>query len=125
MNTPSLRQLLRSKATFAVMVVAVGFLSFSLTTIILRHWRLRAQIDALEAQAETLQQSSFKTKALIDYLSSRSFNEQEARLKLNLLSPNEKVAVIVGQPEAKADEPARNTKSNLRQWLEYFFGSPQ
>lgn len=100
----------------------LGFMSFSLTNLVLRHWRLRAEIMALEAKAETMQQESFKTKDLIEYLNSRGFNEKEARLKLNLLAPNEKVAVIVGEPSKnKNGESQVVKKSNLRKWLEYFF----
>src|SRR3989344_4384789 len=94
----NLRKLLRSKTTLGVLVVIFGFMSFSLTNLVLRHWRLRSEIKALEAKAETMQQETFKTKELIEYLNSRGFNEKEARLKLNLLAPNEKVAVIIGEP---------------------------
>src|SRR3989338_5642416 len=109
----NLRKLLRSKTTLAVLVVVIGFMSFSLTNLVLRHWRLRSEIMALEAKAETMQQESFKTKELIEYLSSRGFNEKEARLKLNLLAPNEKVAVIVGEPTQDKKTGATIKKSNV------------
>lgn len=122
MESLNLRKLLRSKATLAVLVVVIGFMSFSMTNLLLRHWRLRSEIKALEAKAETMQQESFKTKELIEYLSSQSFNEKEARLKLNLIAPNEKVAVIVGEPIQNKKTEQRVKQSNVRKWADYFFG---
>ena len=122
MDSLSLKKLLRSKATLGVLMVAIGFLSFSLTNLVLRHWRLRSEIKALEAKAETMQQESFKTKELIEYLSSRGFNEKEARLKFNMLAPDEKVAVVIGEPVQNKKEERKIKQSNFRKWVDYFFG---
>src|SRR3989344_6633696 len=122
MENNFLRRTLRSKGMLAALVVVIGFLSFSMTNLALRHFRLRTEIKALEAQAETMQQESFKTKELLEYLSSKSFNEKEARLKLNLLAPDEKVAVIVGEPAPDKKAKPQIRKSNFKKWADYFFG---
>lgn len=121
-----LKKILMSKVTLAFLVIFFGFLSFSFTNLLLKNQRMNKEIQTMEQKNDTLSQASFKTKDLLEYLRGKSFNEKEARLKLNLVEPGEQVVVIVGgQPQGRAEAASAPKKSNLRKWLEYFFGSTQ
>ena len=118
-----LKRILMSKMTLAVLVVFLGFLSFSLASLFLKNRRMHKEIAALEKKSDVLSQESFKTKKLLEYLHGESFNEKEARLKLNLVRPGEEVVVITGIQQKNSPEFAPiSKKSNLRKWLDYFFG---
>lgn len=73
-----------------------------------------------------MQDENIALKNRIAYLKTATYREREARAKLDLLKPGEKLVIIV---DPKSTEPPKKdkrrevdtTKSNPEQWLEYFF----
>lgn len=82
--------------------------------------RLRQAVSAEEARQKSLQD-------LLAYLSSPTFQEQQARLQLGLKQPNERVVIIPKEsvdPSANPDSQAaaaNDTRSNPMKWWDYFF----
>lgn len=82
-------------------------------------------VESLEQEIAELEDKSLELSAMIKYLRSDEFVEREAREKLNLQKPGEKV-VIVPESELEiarvAGEEDSKNKRNWELWLEYFFG---
>lgn len=82
-------------------------------------------INALEQEIAKLQGQNSDLSSLIEYLRSDEFVDREAREKLNMQKPDEKVVLI---PEIKknggqvAGAVAVTEKPNWQLWQEYFFG---
>lgn len=117
------KKILMSKITLIGLVIVLGFASYSLTNLILKNRRMKTEVKSLEKKIDTLTVESFKTKELLEYLRGKSFNEKEARLKLNLLEPGEEVAVILGGEQQSRETALSVKKSNLKKWFDYFFGT--
>ena len=72
---------------------------------------LKNEIIALEKQNQELNQ-------LIDFFSEQEFIEKQAREKLGLAKPGEKMVII---PEQKTKNKLQQNKPMPKLWFEYFF----
>src|SRR3990170_3032026 len=84
---------------FGGLVVIVG-LGVALTRDVVRKARIRQEITALEQQIGSLERRNEELAGLIDYFESDTFTEREARAKLNVQRPGEKV-IEVQQPSGE------------------------
>lgn len=97
---------------------------------IVRTTTVRRQVERLQQElaAETRRQGELDD--LIGYLSSPTFQEREARLRLGLKKSGERVIVIPSNESANAsaaegDDPNNPQAASRRppsQWWRYFFG---
>lgn len=88
-------------------------------------------IDNLQRQAEKLNKDNVSIAEKISYLESQNYQEKEAKDKLNLQSPDEKVIIV--QPGTVKKEITENANqesvvqpvsppgSNFKKWWAYFF----
>ncbi len=90
-----------------------------------RNFGINQEIKDLEKKIKQLKASNEELIGLEEYFQSEEFLEKQARLKLNLTKPGEKVIIIkqieedlkeLGQKETIAKEI-----SNIQKWWEYFF----
>lgn len=84
---------------------------------------IAGEIRRLEDEARQVDARNAELRALIDQFSGERFAEEEARTKLGLKSPGERV-VILTRPEAAATTTPKTDErpqGNARRWLEYFF----
>ena len=82
---------------------------------------------SLEQEISELENQSLELAAMIKYLRSDDFVEREARQKLNLQKPGEKV-VLIAEDQAAASNVAGDMdmidKRNWQLWAEYFLNTP-
>lgn len=92
--------------------------------------QIQAEIDSLKIEAEKTSKENSALQEKINFLSSREYMETEARDKLNLKSPDEKVVIIKKDiaKEPVAEEPAKEIVqenkvviANHMKWWNYFF----
>lgn len=89
-----------------------------------RYFKVSQEIRDLEKKIEELEKESEELIGMEKYFQSEDFLEKEARLKLNLIKPGEKL-IVVKTPEdleEKQQEKIVKQVSNIQLWWEYFFG---
>lgn len=131
-----IKKLLGSKVFLFFIILALIGLVISLGRESYRKYQLTKEINRVKSEIERLEGRNNKLANLLEYFKEESYLEKEARLKLNLKKPGEKVVVIsetenqdtVGNPEfVQEDEgvPALDEdnleEANFWKWWEYFF----
>jgi len=125
------------KTVLFVGVVLVALVALPLVKKINQKRALDSEIQALQAQAQKVEQKNTGLRDMIDYLETTSFVETQARLNLDLKKPGEKVVVVKNTAgERRADEAVSSVfnipglekiiepprASNAQRWWEHFFG---
>ena len=116
-----------SKIFILLEIVGLIFAGLSLFKILDKKQQRTAEMDKLKEQLLVLknQNSDFLTK--LQEIQTDSYVELEAKKRLNLKRPGEKVVVFVkepteSQPIAIAEKTINNiSQSNLKLWWQYFF----
>jgi cell division protein FtsB len=103
---------------FVLSIIALGRESY-------RYFGITQEVRDLEKRIEDLEVSNEELSKMEEYFQSDDFLEKEARLKLNLAKPAEKL-IIIKQPESLEQEIVEEKKiakevSNLQKWWDYFF----
>ena len=117
-----------SKVILLLGVVILVLFSISLTREIVRKIEINQEINALAGEVEMLEAKNAELADLIQYLNSTSWQEKEARSKLNLQKPGEGVIAILGggQETVTVDKDGQVVQeqenlSNPFKWFKYFF----
>jgi len=125
---------LTSKAVLAGTFVVLVLLSISLGKEVYRSYQINQEISSVRADIAQLQQKNAELAHVIDYFKTDSYQEKEARQKLNLQKPGETAVAIppakanetdqdkIASAQAKVDHPDDNS-SNAEKWWNYFFSS--
>jgi cell division protein FtsB len=116
------------------LVVGVVILFFVVSAIhkeTVKKNQIQAEIDKLRIEAEKTARENSMLHDKIEFLSSREYMETEARDKLNLKSPDEKVVIVkknVAKETIAPAEPTREIReenkisiANHVKWWDYFF----
>lgn len=122
--------LLTSRGIIVVEVLLIAFFAVGITKEVVRRLALRKEINQLEQHITELEAQN---RSLGDYVASintESFQEREARKRLNLQLPGESLLIL---PETRtlsvnsASDLSVNTQtpsnSNINRWWKYFFNS--
>lgn len=119
------KKLLYSKTFIIFLVIVLILIVIALGRESYRYFRIGQEIKDLEKRIEDLEASNEELAWMEEYFQSEEFLEKEARLKLNLTKPGEKL-IIVKTPERLEGEEQETTVakeiSNIQRWWEYFFG---
>lgn len=93
-----------------------------------RRYNLEQEVKKLQIEVEEADKKNQDLTDTLKYLQTSSFTEEEARVKLGLQKPGEKVIIIDdGKTDIVNDregDPAAISSSywqNLHKWYEYFF----
>lgn len=106
------------------------FLAFSFGREYVRNRQIQATIVQLEQQARQLEERNVEIARINAELESESFLEREARLRLGLVKPGERVVVVSDAPEKDIDIGGEKVSSVIledlpettaRRWWAYFF----
>lgn len=136
-NKDIIKKIFSSKAfLFAVIFVLIFFI-ISVGRESYHKHQLTKEINNLKLEIERLDGNNQQLANLMDYFKEESFLEKEARLKLNLKKPGEKVVIIsdyfdsvnpndsINNDIKTGGELSQNTTSeksaNYWKWWEYFF----
>lgn len=139
-NKYSIKKILGSKVFLFAAVFILIFVIISLGRESYRKHQLTKEINNLKSEIERLDGRNQQLADLMDYFKEESFLEKEARLKLNLKKPGEKVVILSDYFDSKAnldalDNNSDNTEAeenilqkvaneksaNYWKWWEYFF----
>ena len=107
-----------------VALLALVYMLFATGKIIWNNLQFDKQLKEIKTQISKLEDSNTTLAEQILYLQTDSFKEREARTKLGLVKPGEKVLVVPpAQKSIELPKPveAPKEKDNWQKWLEYFF----
>jgi hypothetical protein len=108
-------------------IAATLYLLVLLGQTVIRNYTLSKQIDSLGVQIDSLKNQKDELAFNIQYYQTDSFREREARAKLGLQAPGENVLSLPANTPAPTATPVpaktAKTKSNFRQWMDFFTGS--
>jgi len=126
----TIRKLLGSKIFLFLVALILIVLVINLFRESYRKYQLAKEIDNLESEIERLEGKNQHLADMMGYFNEESYLEKEARLKLNLKKPGEKVVVLFEGSENAEErlEEARESQTdtsdqtaNYWKWWEYFF----
>lgn len=118
--------------SLAVIIMALVWL-FSAVDAITRNHKQQRRLDAKLRQAKILELEAANLAFEQDYYRSQEYQELALRQKTDLVLPGEKVLVLAPYPDwvrqknteiKQKNQPIKSEKpSNLRQWMNFFFGA--
>ncbi|MEA2113078.1 MAG: septum formation initiator family protein [Patescibacteria group bacterium] len=139
-NKNAVKKILGSKIFLFAIVFILIFFIIGLGRESYHKYQLTKEINSLRLEIERLDGRNRQLANLMDYFKEESFLEKEARLKLNLKKPGEKVVIISDYFDSKngldaATDNGHNLKAgesasekstdkqtaNYWKWWEYFF----
>lgn len=125
------RAFLKSKLIIIFAIIILITFSIALTREIIRKLEINSEIAGLENEINKLEDQNTELADLIEYLNSTSWQEKEARNKLNLQAPGESVIAIIdnsiieestnGDNGNDIADNQGNKTSNPQKWFKYFF----
>ncbi|MBU1292133.1 septum formation initiator family protein [Patescibacteria group bacterium] len=120
------KKILSSKVFLFVVTLALIAVAVNVGRESYRKYQLTQEINKLKIEIEKIEGKNEQLANLMEYLKKEPYLEKEARLKLNLKKPGEKV-IILSDEEQKEQETVINDISELKEsgnhwkWWEYFF----
>jgi len=109
---------------FIVGILVLGYLTFLTGRSIYQNWQTNQEIKRLNTDLEALRIESQNLRELIVYYQTQSFKEKEARQKLGLVKPDEKVVIITHEPVpnkvANENLSRQVKKPNYWLWWRFF-----
>ena len=123
----TVKKILGSRIFLFLAVLALIALTVNLGRESYRKYQLGKEIQTLKTEMERLEGKNSQLAEMIEYFKDESYLEREARLKLNLELPGEKVVIYSGGSQAasatfSAPEIKKSEETdNYWLWWEYFF----
>ncbi len=112
-----------------LILALIGYVIFILYQAVYYNFKVNQKIRELKGEINTLDQEKSKLEALIAYYKTETFQELEARKKLGLRLPGEKVVKVeviaeeAASPTSKPDAVSpQSNKPNWQLWLDYLRG---
>lgn len=108
----------------------LGLFGYSISKERAKKKEVEKSILSLKAQADNIRRENMALNDRVSYLSSKDYQEVQAKDKLNLQSPGENVVIItprnsaqktVSQPTKKEAAEESAAEPNYKKWLAYFF----
>jgi len=121
------------RAIVVLIAVVLGLFGYILSKEVKKKSQINIEIEALRQEAEKIEKENMRMEERIDYFASKDYREREAKEKLNLQNPDERVAIITQTParrEEKNPEASQAYKEpsfqpdpipNWQKWWNYFF----
>ena len=120
-----------SKISTILIVVATAYVFFLLYQSVYMNWQTSEKNRNLKAEIVKLDRDKARLEALIAYYKTSTFQELEARKKLGMKMPNEKVIIVKVEEEmnriartedqTKGETPVQS-KTNIEKWADYLKG---
>ncbi len=127
-----IKKILGSKVALFFVVLALIALTINLGRESYRKHQLNNEINKLQAEIDKSEKRNKQLADLMEYFKEESHLEKEARLKLNLKKPGERVVILRDSQingtssndldNNQEDDSSKEKKNNWWQWWEYFFG---
>lgn len=115
-----MEKLLHSKYFIIFLILVLIFIIIFLFRESYRVFIVNQEIKNLEKRIEDIKKSNEELVKIKQYFQSDDFLEKQARLKLNLVKPGEKL-IIIKESEKFEEQKVVNNTSNIQKWFKYFF----
>lgn len=121
----------KSQISTLVIFVAIIYVVFLLYQSVYFNFQRSQKIKSLRKEIVMLDEKQKKIESLIAYYKTDSFQELEARRKLGLKMPGEKVISVEVKDQKKEEGPSeennpvvntKNPKTNLELWIDFISG---
>jgi len=130
----TLAKLLDSRnAVMGLFLVVAVSLMFSTFKVILRNYELQQQVDELADEVALIEVQNQNLKYNIEYYKTDSYLQVEAKRRLNLAAPGEKVIFLPKdgdvdkpdstQPNGESLDSQPLHKANFEKWMIFLFGN--
>ena len=109
---------------YLLIILGLVYLGALTGTSIYKNYKTNREIVSMKSEIDDLKLQNENLKSLIAYYQTPSFKEKEARRKLGLVKPDEKMLIMTKeppQPKPSAALPDESQKPNYRLWWEFFF----
>jgi cell division protein FtsB len=121
-----------TKIIIIIEFLLVAYLLYSLTKNVYNSYQIDKYIENFELENETIAQENQKKNEDFLYFTSEEYIDKIAKQNLGLINPGEEVIVLSQDvlnvvDEQNLDEDGdvivrNNEKSNVKNWIEFFFG---
>ncbi|MCX6806874.1 MAG: septum formation initiator family protein [Candidatus Berkelbacteria bacterium] len=116
------------KGYLTIGIIVLIYLSVLVGRSVYKNWKTEQILKKIRTEIETFEVENQNLQNLIVYYQTPSFKEKEARRKLGLVRPDEKVAIISKEPEQQKKASVASAtdevkKPNYILWWEYFFAN--
>jgi len=114
------------KTYYIIGVLGLIYLSVLVGRSVYTNWKTDQRVKKLKTELDTLEIGKQDLENQIAYFQTESFKEMEARRKLGLVKPDEKVVILQSEPQSESQSTSNqtntneNNKPNYRLWWEYF-----
>ncbi len=109
-----------------IALLIIGYMGFATLQVISRNYKLQKEVDSLAAEIELQKLKNQELEYQIAYYRTDAFAEKEARDKLGLQAPGEKVVIFpskipTGVQTEVIQSPTQKALNNLEHWLFFLF----
>jgi len=127
-----IRRILEHKGFMVVNLIILLFIGMSFGREFYRDYEIQSEIDALRLESEKLAAHNLEISKLNDSLETETFLEEEARLKLGLSKPGERLVVVLdegpetisldlGHDDGMISREELDNVTNPERWYYYYF----
>ncbi len=128
-------KIISSKFFLLVMILALGYLGYTLTNVVLEKKEIDNRLASLRSDMKEMELNREEIEKNKEYYSSQDFLEKEARRLLNYQKPGEEVIAVIPNKNNQTSEEEKTIEkkkiqeenikelSNPEKWQRYFFGA--
>ena len=128
-------KIISSKFFLLVMMLALGYLGYALTNVVLEKKEIDNRLASLRSDMKEMELNRKEIEKNKEYYSSQDFLEKEARRLLNYQKPGEEVIAVIPNKNNQTSEEEKTIEkkkvqeenikelSNPEKWQRYFFGA--
>jgi len=118
-------RILKSKITSIILLVGIGWLSFSAWNIHGQKEKAGEQVSNIRGKIEALEKNNAYVEKLLEYMKNPEYIARQVRAKLNYKAADEEVAYVYLEEAKKATETPREEGQRLvakvKDWLYNLF----
>lgn len=120
----------RSKWFFLLSIIVLSYTFFVLGKMVYQNYEVNQQIENLEKEVAEVENENQKLSDLIAFFQTETFKEKEAREKLGVVKPGEKVLVFPEEENNEVsiletatgkDNEEDEEIPNYKKWWNFFF----
>ena len=122
-NQPKIKKIISSRITLLGLFFILILIIYALIKNSGREEIVSNNTAKLSQEIQAIEKENRELAELIKYFSSSEFVDKEAREKLNMIKPGEKVVVVPQENNSEdwENENEKNNLSNWRLWIKYLF----
>jgi cell division protein FtsB len=106
-------------------VLVAGYIGFYLIGTVRHNYELQRQINSLKQQITDINLDKDQLALKNEYYKTENYKEKQARAKLGLQAPDEKVIILPqshDKSQPQAEEKPVKKQSNFSQWVDFLLG---